>query len=96
MFQNGFTPSIGDSFTILTFGPGKLNGTFSNVSWDSFDNGLGSFKVSYDNAAGNVVITAEAVPEPSTILLLAGGLGLMVFWISVRRGGVGTISHRTS
>lgn len=85
MLRNGFTPTIGEAFTILTFGPGDLSGTFSKVTWDSFDGGRGKFVVFYDNAAGDIVVTAETgpVPEPATLLLLASGLCL-VFWV-VRR-----------
>lgn len=86
MLPNGFTPSIGEAFTILTSGPGDLSGAFSKVTWDSFDSGRGKFVVSYNNAAGDVVITAEegAVPEPGTLLLMACGLCL-VFWLAHRR-----------
>lgn len=84
MLQNGFTPALGESFTILTTAPGDLSGTFSDVTWDAFDNGQGYFVVSYNQPAGEVVITAEAVPEPSTLLLLTPPLGF-VSWRSCRR-----------
>lgn len=45
-------------------------GTFSNVVWDSFDNGQGVWVIGYDNTAGDVVVTAELAPEPSTWMLL--------------------------
>ncbi len=77
MLRNGFVPSIGESFTILTFNPGELSGTFKDVAWDTFDHGLGRFLVSYNNAGGDVVVTAEAAPEPSTLLLLAPALGFL-------------------
>ena len=73
MLGNGFTPTMGESFTLITTAPGDIFGTFSNVIWDSFDNGQGGWVVRYDNAAGQVVITAEIVPEPSTWLLLVAG-----------------------
>ncbi len=84
MLRDGFVPSIGESFTILTFAPGFLNGTFDKVTWDAFDNGQGKFLVSYNNGAGDVVVTAEATPEPRTMLLLAPALGF-VFWLHRRR-----------
>ena len=71
MLQDGFVPAIGESFTLITTAPRDIFGTFSNVVWDSFDNGQGGFVVRYDNAAGQVVITTELVPEPSTWMLLA-------------------------
>ncbi|HEX4748962.1 MAG TPA: hypothetical protein VH302_05420 [Bryobacteraceae bacterium] len=83
MLANGFVPTIGESFTILS--SGGLSGAFSNVSWDSFDNGQGYFRVDYDNVDGDVVITAELAPEPATALTLIPALAL-VFWWARRRG----------
>lgn len=85
--QNGFAPSIGQTFTIMTFLPGRLSGTFSQVSWDTFDNGRGFFLVSYDNAGGDVSITAEvrSVPEPPTISLAALAFGLLLWATSKSR-----------
>jgi hypothetical protein len=84
MFQNGFTPSPGEMFTIFTFTPGFLNGEFSNITWDAFDNAEGYFTISYNDAAGDVVITAEAIPEPATLLLMPAGLGVLLWWIGRR------------
>jgi len=70
MLGNAFTPIIGESFTLITTAPGDIFGSFNNIVWDSFDNGQGGWLVSYDNAAGQVVLTAELVPEPSTWMLL--------------------------
>jgi hypothetical protein len=83
--QNGFTPSIGETFTMMTFLPGLLSGTFSQVSWDSFDNGRGYFLVSYNNGGGDVSITAEerSVPEPSAISLAVLAFGLL--WWGARQ-----------
>lgn len=81
MLRSGFVPAPGESFTIFTFSPGELSGTFSDVTWDSFDNGHGYFQVQYNNAGGDVVVTAEgqAVPEPGTLLLFAPALAWL-FW----------------
>jgi hypothetical protein len=79
LLRNGFIPSIGEAFTIITTGPGDISGSFNHVVWDSFDNGQGYFSISYDNAAGDVVITAEAIPEPRTFFLLVPLLSF-VFW----------------
>jgi len=87
MLRNGFSPTIGESFTIFTFAPGFLSGTFSNIEWDAFDHGLGRFLVSYNNSAGDVVVTAEAAPEPNTLLLVAPALGF-AFWLRRQRRSI--------
>jgi hypothetical protein len=85
MLANGFVPTIGESFTILS--SGGLSGAFSNVNWDSSDNGYGYFLVGDDYHHGDVVITAEMAPtpEPTTALTLIPALAL-VFWWARRRG----------
>jgi hypothetical protein len=85
MLGNGFTPTIGESFTLITTAPDDIFGRFSNVVWDTFDNGQGGWVVSYDNAAGQVVITAELVPEPSTWMLLAAAAIPLAFLYSRTR-----------
>ena len=70
LLENGFTPTVGEQFTILTFTPGQLTGAF-----DSLLNPY--FAVTYDNAGGRVVVTAEATPEPASWVLLGlGAFGL--------------------
>jgi hypothetical protein len=84
MLQNGFVPTIGESFIIISTLSGDLSGTFSNVTWDSFDYGRGYFLVSYHS--GDVIVTAEAnVPEPGTIFMLIPPLAVLLFWIYRRR-----------
>ena len=74
MLGNGFSPTIGESFTLITTDPGDIFGKFSNVVWDSFDHGQGYWVVNYDNATGHVVITAAAVPEPGSFRLFGMAL----------------------
>ncbi|MBV9267266.1 MAG: hypothetical protein JO061_13935 [Acidobacteriaceae bacterium] len=83
MLGNGFTPLPRESFLLFETAPGDISGTFSDVMWDSFDNGRGMFTVFYDNAAGDVIINAELVPEQSSIALI--GLSLPMLWWWVRR-----------
>jgi len=76
---NGFTPSLGDSFDILT--AGTINGMFDTLLFPS-SGGL-SFDISYLlNPTGIDILrltTVSAVPEPSSWFLIGSALvGLMV------------------
>ncbi len=66
-----FTPALGDSFTLMTFAPGGLTGTFGSTEDGHFvgdgnsvniGNGL-SLSIIYDDAAGT--ITADVVSATS-------------------------------
>ena len=86
-FSGGFENTIlgANSFVLLNAGS-TLTGSFANVAngqrlWTS--DGLGSFEVHYGAASifspsSLVIANFEAVPEPSTWLLLA--LGLIPLW----------------
>jgi hypothetical protein len=74
----GYTPAIGDSFTIATFDDGvadasDLSGTFSNVQWVGFDPGIG-FDVSYFDQSIVLNARAQVVPIPPAALLFGSGL----------------------
>ncbi|MGD9126245.1 MAG: PEP-CTERM sorting domain-containing protein [Planctomycetia bacterium] len=77
---DGYTPEVGDSFTVITYD--IRNGTFASVACS--DPSV-SLTASYSSTALTLLVTAVdsaiAVPEPSTIVLLIGAaLGLGVFW----------------
>ncbi len=79
ILQEGFLPTAGQEFTILSFTPGSLTGQFSSIVNNRFEGG--QWSVDYDNAAGKVVLVAgatgqSATPEPATILMAVSG-GLM-------------------
>ncbi len=61
----------GSSYTIATFTPGDLTGTFLTTT------GLGTgYSVNYNNLAGTITV---AVPEPATVALFAAaGVGLLL------------------
>jgi PEP-CTERM motif len=84
MFKSGFIPTPEESFTVLTATPGELSGAFDNVWWDRFDGGKGYFVVSYDNTTGDVIATAEATPEPGTLLLIGPAIAFML-WLRCYR-----------
>jgi hypothetical protein len=85
-----FIPAVGESFTILSFNPGTLSGTFASIENEFFNNGTEQWAVIYDNTDGDLLLTAEAVPppsvpEPSTMFLGGSSLLAMAYWISLRR-----------
>src|SRR5579875_850502 len=87
VFENGFVPSIGESFAFLNFAPGGLSGAFAHIQGLTFDGGLEEWTIGYDNADGQVILTAESTttsgaPEPATFALFGGGL-LLVGWLAV-------------
>lgn len=86
---NGFTPTIGETFDIMNFGPGRLGGKWTDIENDIFDNGAEEWVVDYDQSGGEILLEAEAyippapTPEPGSIVLL--GTGLMGLWYFGRR-----------
>lgn len=80
---NGYA-SIVDStktFTVLT--SAGLTGAFANIGSGQrlvTTDGLGSFLVTYGSATNSVVLSQfQAIPEPSTYMMLALGAGLILF-----------------
>jgi hypothetical protein len=84
---NGFVPSIGEQFTILTAGLG-VTGAFTELQSAAYSSGSGystygvifdnnfNYTVEYNN--NDVVLTITAVPEPGGISgIVLGGLGLL-------------------
>jgi hypothetical protein len=63
--EGGFTPSAADVFTILDSGPSGISGVFANVANGQrlfTVGGEGSFLVSYNVLAGNVILSGFARP----------------------------------
>ena len=68
---DGFSPSLGDTFEIMTFG--TRIGEFDTVAGTELSNGL---YFGLDYGAERLVLTA--IPEPATLgLLVIGGLALL-------------------
>jgi hypothetical protein len=85
-FTNGFQSSIGNADTLTLINASTaLNGTFASLPNGSRLNtadGFGSFQVNYlSNAL--TISNFQAVPEPSTYVLL--GSGAFAVWIAQRR-----------
>ena len=72
---NNYVPNVGDEFEVITWQTG-LDGTFGTVTVDPWftDNGI-DFDLTYHNTSGAGSLTLTAVPEPSTLILAAFGLG---------------------
>jgi hypothetical protein len=84
---NGFMPSFGDEFMVMTWSSG-LSGSFGNLNIDPYfsTNGIGFERiVTGSNGSGSLTLRAiSAIPEPSTGVLL----GLLV-------GGLMTVRRRS-
>ena len=81
----GYLPSVGDEFVVMTWEEDVV-GAFNDVSVDPWfaQQGL-SFRVHIESAiaGGQMVLTATSVPEPSANLLFA--MATMVMLVAVRR-----------
>jgi hypothetical protein len=75
-FTEAFSPSFGQSFTILT--GASVNGLFENAPIDNgrFDtaDGLGSFEIDY---TPNSVVLIGFIPEPSSFCFLTTAAGIL-------------------
>jgi len=85
MLDPGFNPAIGTIYKFLLFNDGALSGTFSTIDKQPFNNGTEYWVVNYDNANGYVSLTAESVPEPSSLWLLGSGLLSVAYGVRRRR-----------
>jgi hypothetical protein len=72
-------PTLGQTFIFASFAPGELNGFFSSLLGNSFNNDLWMFDVDYDNNDGEILLTvvdknSRQVPEPAAWALLISTL----------------------
>ena len=84
----GYTPTIGDTFTIATFDDGvadtsDLAGVFANLEWAGFSPGIG-FTASYLEHSVVLNVIASPVPLPAAVWLFAPGI-FALFGAGVRR-----------
>jgi len=82
IYGQEFTPQLGETFDIFSFNPGELNGAFSSLRNNRFNNGDWMFDIDYDNADGKIYLTVvdapERTPEPSTWALILVGFSALV------------------
>jgi hypothetical protein len=69
----GFTPTMGESFEILT--AGAVSGTFSHLALPTLSPNL-SWSVNYEPT----FVSLNVVPEPNGLVLAALGLGGLIVW----------------
>jgi hypothetical protein len=89
--QDGFMVGAGESFVIGEY-DSRGGSTFNAINFSGLDLAQGlTAEVLYDQGTGDneleLVIngTSAATPEPSTWLLIAGGLGITAFVCAARR-----------
>ena len=89
-WHNGFTASLGDTFTFLT-AAGGVSGSFSSTALPDLGGGLAwSYGQTSDSAFLTVV---SAIPEPATWSVVAGAMALGFVATRRRRGMAGGAEH---
>src|SRR5262249_40076522 len=82
--QSGFNFAAGQTFTVFTFAPGSLTGTFARVQVGAFignDNSVNiggglTVNVVYNNAGGNVQLQVVSTPATGDHWTTGSGTGL--------------------
>jgi autotransporter-associated beta strand protein len=76
---NGFVPTIGESFTFMDYG--SLDGLFSHIQNQVFDNGTRQWSVTYQNSSASLTVESTTIADRgSTLWLLVFGLvGLLAY-----------------
>lgn len=91
MVQLG-TYTLGNKFTLFGYNSGNLTGTFIGLpNGTTFNDAGGDWQINYadssaglNGGAGNLFVTVTAVPEPTTLALLAACAGLMGLGVNRR------------
>ena len=78
MLLNGFTPTIGESFTFLDYA--SVTGAFSGIQNQVFDNGMERWVVTYQGTDAVLTATKNVPDQGSTLVLLTLSLlGLVTY-----------------
>jgi len=84
----GFTPQVNDTFLIIfNDDVDPVSGAFSNAPGNIFTSAGYQFQVNYAANSGNDVTikVLSAIPEPGTLMSLAGGVAVLLGWRRTRR-----------
>jgi len=78
LLQGGFNPAVGSTFKFLVASANGINGQFSSIENDIFNDGTEMWAVDFFPADGYVELIAEPnqapLPEPGVLLVLIPGL----------------------
>lgn len=74
LLQGNYDPSVGSTYKFILTSANGVNGVFSSIENDVFNNGTEKWGVDYDSAGGYVELIAEPVPEPGVLLILVPAL----------------------
>jgi hypothetical protein len=72
VLQNGFTPTVGESFTFMDYA--ALTGAFSSIQNQVFDNHMERWVVTYQSTDAVLTATANTPDSGPTLLVLTLGL----------------------
>jgi hypothetical protein len=76
---------VGQTFTAIG-GAGAISGQFSNLPiYGTISSGSVQMTANDYNAAGDLILTITAVPEPGTWAMMFGGLGMLFSFQRLRR-----------
>ena len=100
----GFSFAAGQTFTLASFNPGGLTGSFDNLVYGTYSGSGASLNIGggleldvlYNNGLGNIqlsVANIAAVPEPADSALMLAGLAL-VGWMARRRKQAAASANR--
>jgi hypothetical protein len=74
LLQGIYDPSVGSTYKFILTSANGVNGVFSSIENDVFNNGTEKWGVDYDSAGGYVELIAEQVPEPGVLFILVPAL----------------------
>jgi hypothetical protein len=74
LLQGNYNPSVGSTYKFILTSANGVNGVFSSIENDVFNNGTEKWGVDYDSAGGYAELIAEPVPEPGVLFILVPAL----------------------
>ena len=74
LLQGNYDPSVGSTYKFILTSTNGVNGVFSSIDNDVFNNGTEKWGVDYNSAGGYVELIAEPVPEPGVLFIIVPAL----------------------